>query len=275
MKQLLKDITIRRMILGTLLTISVLLAGMSAITINGLRGSADALTDSTELLHEVSALSRVNDQIMRARLRLSRQMEYAAAGDATQAAEEAAASMPPWPKPASSRPYSGTGRQRCPGRHPGSHEIGLRGPDRGGHRGPARPADGRRCGARPRPWRRPGRERQPRLRQEHRAIRGLRQGTRDPALGERRRQAPPRLYRHGRGAGRLPAAAGAGRPVCGAFRQASAGRLARPFPAHRRRRPDRADRGLRPQLRGAGDPLSAGHAGQPGPHRARGARGRT
>ena len=88
MKQLLKDITIRRMILGTLLTISVLLAGMSAITINGLRGSADALTDSTELLHEVSALSRVNDQIMRARLRLSRQMEYAAAGDATQAAEE-------------------------------------------------------------------------------------------------------------------------------------------------------------------------------------------
>ena len=88
MKQLLKDITIRRMILGTLLTISVLLAGMSAITINGLRGSADALADSTELLHEVSALSRVNDQIMRARLRLSRQMEYAAAGDATQAAEE-------------------------------------------------------------------------------------------------------------------------------------------------------------------------------------------
>ena len=87
MKQLLKDITIRRMILGTLLTISVLLAGMSAITINGLRGSADALADSTELLHEVSALSRVNDQIMRARLRLSRQMEYAAAGDA-QAAEE-------------------------------------------------------------------------------------------------------------------------------------------------------------------------------------------
>ena len=44
-----------------------------------------------------------------------------------------------------------------------------------------RDPDGRRCGARPRPWRRPGRERQPRLRQEHRAIRGLRQGTRDPA----------------------------------------------------------------------------------------------
>ena len=106
MKQLLKDITIRRMILGTLLTISVLLAGMSAITINGLRGSADALADSTELLHEVSALSRVNDQIMRARLRLSRQMEYAAAGDAPRRPRKAAASMPPWPKPASSRPYS-------------------------------------------------------------------------------------------------------------------------------------------------------------------------
>ena len=159
MKQLLKDITIRRMILGTLLTISVLLAGMSAITINGLRGSADALTDSTELLHEVSALSRVNDQIMRARLRLSRQMEYAAAGDATQAAEEGrsidAALAEARKQQAIFLELAGND---APAAILDPHEIGLRGPDRGGHRGPARPADGRRCGARPRPWRRPGRD---------------------------------------------------------------------------------------------------------------------
>ncbi|MFD4838184.1 methyl-accepting chemotaxis protein [Achromobacter sp. NPDC058515] len=87
MKQLLKNITIRRMILCTLLTISALITGLSAISVNGLHNAGEALAASNELLHEVSALSRVNDQIMRARLRLSRQLEYAAEGDKDKAAE--------------------------------------------------------------------------------------------------------------------------------------------------------------------------------------------
>lgn len=88
MTQFLKDITIRRMILCTLLMISALITGLSAISVNGLHSAGEALADSNELLHEVSALSRVNDQIMRARLRLSRQLEYASDGQAAQAAEE-------------------------------------------------------------------------------------------------------------------------------------------------------------------------------------------
>ncbi|MFY2607229.1 methyl-accepting chemotaxis protein [Achromobacter ruhlandii] len=88
MTQFLKDITIRRMILSTLLIISVLLAGQSAISVNGLRGAGEALADSYELLNEVSSLSRVNDQVMRARLRLSRQLEYARDGLPGPAAEE-------------------------------------------------------------------------------------------------------------------------------------------------------------------------------------------
>ncbi|WP_445657993.1 methyl-accepting chemotaxis protein [Achromobacter sp. NCFB-sbj8-Ac1-l] len=88
MTQFLKDITIRRMILCTLLTISVLLAGQSAISVHGLRGAGEALTASNNLLNEVASLSRVNDQIMRARLRLARQLEYARDGLAGPAAEE-------------------------------------------------------------------------------------------------------------------------------------------------------------------------------------------
>ncbi|AUA55347.1 Aspartate chemoreceptor protein [Achromobacter spanius] len=88
MTQLLKDITIRRMIQCTLLAISALVMGLSAISVNGLRSAGEALATSGDLLHEVSALSRVNDQIMRARLRLSRQLEYAAEGQAAKAAEE-------------------------------------------------------------------------------------------------------------------------------------------------------------------------------------------
>ena len=88
MTQLLKDITIRRMILGTLLMISLFIAGLSAISVNGLRSAGEALAASNELLHEVSALSRVNDQIMRARLRLSRQLEYVAEGQKDLAAAE-------------------------------------------------------------------------------------------------------------------------------------------------------------------------------------------
>ena len=88
MTQLLKDITIRRMILGTLLMLSVFIAGLSAISVHGLRSAGDALAASNELLHEVSALSRVNDQIMRARLRLSRQLEYVAEGEKDKAAAE-------------------------------------------------------------------------------------------------------------------------------------------------------------------------------------------
>jgi methyl-accepting chemotaxis protein len=88
MTQLLKDITIRRMILGTLLMISLFIAGLSAISVQGLRSAGEALAASNELLHEVSALSRVNDQIMRARLRLSRQLEYVAGGQKDLAAAE-------------------------------------------------------------------------------------------------------------------------------------------------------------------------------------------
>ncbi len=88
MTQLLKDITIRRMILGTLLVISLFIAGLSAISVHGLRSAGEALAASNELLHEVSTLSRVNDQIMRARLRLSRQLEYVAEGQKDLAAAE-------------------------------------------------------------------------------------------------------------------------------------------------------------------------------------------
>ena len=51
MTQFLKDITIRRMILCTLLMISVLLAGQSAISVNGLHNSGEALAASNELLN--------------------------------------------------------------------------------------------------------------------------------------------------------------------------------------------------------------------------------
>ncbi len=88
MTQLLKDITIRRMILGTLLLISAFIAGLSAISVHGLRSAGEALATGNELLHEVSTLSRVNDQVMRARLRLARQLEYAAEGQKDKAAEE-------------------------------------------------------------------------------------------------------------------------------------------------------------------------------------------
>ncbi|MCW3151549.1 methyl-accepting chemotaxis protein [Achromobacter spanius] len=88
MTQILKNITIRRMILCTLLAISALVTGLSAISVNGLRSAGEALATSADLLHEVSSLSRVNDQIMRARLRLSRQLEYAAEGQAAKVAEE-------------------------------------------------------------------------------------------------------------------------------------------------------------------------------------------
>ncbi|KRC71860.1 Methyl-accepting chemotaxis protein II [compost metagenome] len=88
MTQFLKDITIRRMIACTLLMISALIAALSAISVNGLRSAGDALAASNELLHEVSTLSRVNDQIMRARLRLSRQLEYASEGQRDKVAEE-------------------------------------------------------------------------------------------------------------------------------------------------------------------------------------------
>ncbi len=91
MTQFLKDITIRRMILCTLLMISVLIAGQSAISVNGLHSSGEALAASNDLLNEVSSLARVNDQIMRARLRLSRQLEYARDGLAAPAAEESRA----------------------------------------------------------------------------------------------------------------------------------------------------------------------------------------
>ena len=88
MTQFLKDITIRRMILSTLLLISVLFAGQAAISVNGLRHASDALEASNDLLNEVSSLSLINDQIMRARLRLARQLEYARDGLAAPAAEE-------------------------------------------------------------------------------------------------------------------------------------------------------------------------------------------
>ncbi|CUJ24095.1 methyl-accepting chemotaxis protein [Achromobacter sp. 2789STDY5608621] len=88
MTQFLKDITIRRMILSTLLMISVLFAGQATISVNGLRHAGDALEASNDLLNEVSSLSLINDQIMRARLRLARQLEYARDGLAAPAAEE-------------------------------------------------------------------------------------------------------------------------------------------------------------------------------------------
>ena len=88
MTQFLKDITIRRMILGTLLLISAFIAGLSAISVHGLRSAGDALAASGELLQEVSTLARVNDQVMRARLRLSRQLEYVAEGQRDKASEE-------------------------------------------------------------------------------------------------------------------------------------------------------------------------------------------
>ena len=88
MNQFLKDITVRRMILWTLLLICGLVSLLSYISVSGLNSSGQALAAKDKLLQEVSLMARVNDQVMRARLRLNRQLEYAAEGNARQAADE-------------------------------------------------------------------------------------------------------------------------------------------------------------------------------------------
>ncbi|MBO9329690.1 HAMP domain-containing protein [Achromobacter xylosoxidans] len=89
MKRFLRDITIRRMILSALLAISVLLAGLSAISINGLRHAGQALGASNALLQEVTALSRINDRIAAARLGLAHQLQDLGEGGSAHADEDA------------------------------------------------------------------------------------------------------------------------------------------------------------------------------------------
>ncbi|VFR26744.1 Methyl-accepting chemotaxis protein I (serine chemoreceptor protein) [plant metagenome] len=86
----LRNITIRKIVLGVLLLISLLIAGLSALSIQALRTAGTSLDTSHLLVREITELSKANDQIMRARLRLGRQMEYLEAGAANEAASEGA-----------------------------------------------------------------------------------------------------------------------------------------------------------------------------------------
>ena len=88
MNQFLKDITVRRMILCTLLLICVLISLLSYISVSGLSTAGRALAAKDKLLQEVSLMARVNDQIMRARLRLNRQFAHMEDGNTRQANEE-------------------------------------------------------------------------------------------------------------------------------------------------------------------------------------------
>ncbi len=86
----LRNISIRQMTLIVLLVLSLLVAGLSAISVQALRSAGASLDTSHLLVREISELSKANDQIMRARLRLGRQLEYVEAGASADASSEAA-----------------------------------------------------------------------------------------------------------------------------------------------------------------------------------------
>lgn len=72
---LLRNITIRKMILCVLLLISALVIALSAISGRSLQASGESMDTSHLLLREVSALSKANDQLLRARIRLDQQCD--------------------------------------------------------------------------------------------------------------------------------------------------------------------------------------------------------
>ncbi|MBJ7262773.1 MAG: Tar ligand binding domain-containing protein [Burkholderiaceae bacterium] len=76
----LRNITIRKMILCVLLLISGLIVALSAISSRSLHAAGASMDTSHTLLREVSVLSKANDQLLRARIRLDQQ------GDAMQSA---------------------------------------------------------------------------------------------------------------------------------------------------------------------------------------------
>ncbi|MFL9711542.1 Tar ligand binding domain-containing protein [Methylobacillus sp. Pita1] len=92
MKQFLRDITVHRMVIIVLIFISILILTLSAIGLKGLSNAGKELGASHAMLQQTRALSQVNEQLLRARLRLVRQGDYLDAGDqnASQAESQAA-----------------------------------------------------------------------------------------------------------------------------------------------------------------------------------------
>ncbi|MEG2629920.1 MAG: Tar ligand binding domain-containing protein, partial [Comamonas sp.] len=88
MPQFLRDITVRRMLLCVLLVVTALVAALAAFSIRGLSHAEVALQTGSVLRQEAALLSLSNDQLLRARLRIARQKDLAAAGDAARAGEE-------------------------------------------------------------------------------------------------------------------------------------------------------------------------------------------
>ena len=81
MRQMLRDITVRKMVIYVLLLISTLIGVMLLLNARSLQ-NAQALEQQNQLLQqETTELHRANDQLLRARLRMARQKTYAQSGD--------------------------------------------------------------------------------------------------------------------------------------------------------------------------------------------------
>jgi len=88
MQQILRDITVRRMVMYVLMLISALVAVLAFISTRGLQHAEQSLAQNHLLLTETSALNIANAKMLQAQLALSRQREYTAAGDPKAAAAE-------------------------------------------------------------------------------------------------------------------------------------------------------------------------------------------
>ncbi len=88
MQQILRDITVRRMVMYVLMLISALVAVLAFISTRGLQHAEQSLEQNHLLLTETSALNMANAKMLQAQLALSRQREYTAAGDQEAAAAE-------------------------------------------------------------------------------------------------------------------------------------------------------------------------------------------
>ncbi|MPS48936.1 methyl-accepting chemotaxis protein [Methylobacillus sp.] len=81
MKQLLKDITVHRMVMIVLVFISILILTLSAIGLAGMNAAGKELEASHATLRQSQSLALANENLLRARLRLVRQHDYLEAGD--------------------------------------------------------------------------------------------------------------------------------------------------------------------------------------------------
>ncbi|WP_334108109.1 methyl-accepting chemotaxis protein [Methylobacillus sp.] len=93
MKQFLKDITVHRMVIIMLIFISILFITLAGLSLKNLNNANSRLESHHRLLQQSETLSQANNQLMQARLHLSRQSEYLAldAKDASRAESLAAA----------------------------------------------------------------------------------------------------------------------------------------------------------------------------------------